>query len=64
MATIIAGAILIGGESSLTRFAETAASGDFSTNRTHIWNVTLSIIKNNFLFGAGIGALRCRLYGV
>lgn len=55
-ALIVFGAILIGGESSLTRFAETAASKDFSTNRTHIWEVTLSIIKNNLPFGAGLGA--------
>lgn len=56
LALIIVGAILIGGESSLTRFAETAASSDFSTNRTHIWNVTLSVIKNTLPFGAGFGA--------
>ncbi len=56
MAVIVFGAILIGGESSLTRFAETAASKDFSTNRTHIWSVTLSIIKNTLPFGAGLGA--------
>ncbi len=56
VAVIVFGAILIGGESSLTRFAETAASKDFSTNRTHIWNVTLSIIKNTLPFGAGLGA--------
>ncbi|MBA3634495.1 MAG: O-antigen ligase family protein [Acidobacteria bacterium] len=56
IATIVAGAILIGGESSLTRFAETAGSDDFSTNRTHIWSVTLDIIKNNLPFGAGLGA--------
>ena len=54
--TIIAGAILIGGESSLTRLAETAASDDFSANRTHIWDVTLSVIKNHLPLGAGIGA--------
>lgn len=55
-AVIVAGAILIGGESSLTRIAETAASNDFTTNRTHIWSVTLDIIKNNLPFGAGFGA--------
>ncbi|MDQ6787772.1 MAG: O-antigen ligase family protein [Acidobacteriota bacterium] len=54
--TIITGAILIGGESSLTRFAETAQSKDFSTYRTHIWSVTLDVIKNNFPFGTGYGA--------
>jgi O-antigen ligase len=56
MAVIVIGAILIGGESSLSRFAETAGSKDFSTNRTHIWSVTLSVIKNNLPFGAGLGA--------
>lgn len=54
--TIIFGSMLIGGESSLTRLAETAASEDFSTNRTHIWDVTLNIIKNNFIFGTGYGS--------
>lgn len=56
VAVIIGGAILIGGESSLTRFAETAVSNDITTNRTHIWNITLQVIKNNLPFGAGIGA--------
>jgi len=56
MAVIVFGAIIIGGESSLTRFAETAASKDFSTNRTHIWSVTLSVIKSTLPFGAGLGA--------
>jgi O-antigen ligase len=55
-ATIVVGSVLIGGESSLTRFAETATSADITTNRTHIWDVTLSVIKNNALFGAGLGA--------
>jgi O-antigen ligase len=56
IATIVAGAFFIGGESSLTRFAETAVSSDVSTNRTYIWSVTLEVIKNNLPFGAGIGA--------
>jgi O-antigen ligase len=55
VATIIVGAILIGGESSLTRIAETAASGNVTTNRTHIWSVTLSVIKTYPIFGAGLG---------
>ncbi|MDQ3799966.1 MAG: O-antigen ligase family protein [Acidobacteriota bacterium] len=54
--TIVVGSVLIGGESSLTRFAETAASGNITTNRTHIWTVTFDVIKNNLLFGAGLGA--------
>ncbi len=56
IATIVVGSILIGGESSLTRLAETAKSQDFSTSRFHIWGVTLQIITNNLPFGAGLGA--------
>lgn len=56
VATIVVGSILIGGESSLTRFAETATSQDFSTSRTYIWSITLSIIAGNFPLGAGFGA--------
>ncbi len=56
VATIVVGSILIGGETSLTRFAETANSDDFSTNRTHIWSVTLNVILRNLPFGAGFGA--------
>jgi O-antigen ligase len=56
IATIVVGSILIGGESSLTRFAETANSQDFSTSRTHIWSVTLKIILSNLPFGVGLGA--------
>jgi O-antigen ligase len=59
VATIITGAVLIGGESSLNRLAETAASGNFTTNRTHIWSVTLDVIKNHLPFGTGYGG-----YGV
>ena len=56
LATIVAGAYLVGGESSLNRLAETAASGNFTTNRTHIWSVTLEVIKNYLPFGTGYGA--------
>ena len=58
VALIITGAIFVGGESSLTRIAETASSGDISSNRWHIWDVTLQVIKHHFPFGAGIGAFR------
>ncbi|HTK26538.1 MAG TPA: O-antigen ligase family protein [Pyrinomonadaceae bacterium] len=52
---IVIGAILVGGESSLTRFAESAASGDISSNRMHIWRVTLSVIGHYLPFGSGLG---------
>ena len=54
--TIIAGSIFIGGESSLTRIADSASSQDFSSSRFHIWSVTLQAIWANLPFGAGIGA--------
>ena len=53
LATIVVGSALIGGETSLTRITEADSS---PTTRTHIWSVTLSVIKNNFPFGAGFGA--------
>lgn len=56
LAVVVGGVVLIGGESSLTRVAETATSNNISTNRTYIWSVTLEVIKNNLPFGAGIGA--------
>jgi O-antigen ligase len=56
VAAIVAGSFFVGGETSLTRFAETAASGDVTTDRAHIWSVTLNVIVNNLPFGAGLGA--------
>ncbi len=53
---VIAGTFFVGGESSLTRLTETAGSKDVTTNRTHIWNVTTSVITHNLPFGAGIGS--------
>jgi O-antigen ligase len=53
---VVVGTILVGGDTSLTRIAETAASQDVTTDRTHIWAVSLDVIKQNFPFGAGLGA--------
>lgn len=55
-AAAVGGAIFVGGDTSLTRFADTATSGDISSNRFHIWDVTLKIIAHSFPFGAGLGA--------
>lgn len=56
VAAIVAGSFFVGGENSLTRFAETAASNDITTDRAHIWSVTLSVIADNMPFGAGLGS--------
>ncbi len=54
--SIVAGAVFVGGDTSLTRFAETAAGEDFSTDRAHIWAVTMKVIAANLPLGAGFGA--------
>ncbi|HEX6123945.1 MAG TPA: O-antigen ligase family protein [Pyrinomonadaceae bacterium] len=53
---IVGGAIFVGGETSLTRLAETAATEDVTTGRSNIWQVTLRVILANLPFGAGFGA--------
>ena len=53
---IVAGSIFVGGDTSLTRFAETAASEDFTTDRSHIWSVASQVITANMPLGAGFGA--------
>jgi O-antigen ligase len=57
LVAIIGGAIFVGGETSLTRVAETAATQDVTTGRSNIWQVTLRVIAANMPFGVGFGAL-------
>ncbi len=52
----LAGAIFVGGDTSLTRFADASASADISSNRTHLWGITLRIIFAFFPLGTGLGA--------
>lgn len=56
LVAIIGGAILIGGESSLTRMVDTVNASDPSTGRTQIWKVTIEVIKSHPITGAGLGA--------
>ncbi len=53
---VVGGAVIVGGDTSLTRVAETAKAGDLTTGRGNIWNVTLSVISANMPLGAGFGA--------
>lgn len=55
-AAIVGGSFFVGGETSLSRIAETAASKDVTTDRAHIWSVSLKVIFANLPFGAGLGA--------
>ncbi len=56
VAAAVGGAIFVGGDTSLTRFAETASSQDITSNRIHIWGVTLKVIAANMPFGTGLGS--------
>jgi O-antigen ligase len=56
VAAVVGGAIFVGGESSLTRIADSTAEKDVTTNRLHIWAVTTKVIGSNLPFGTGLGA--------
>lgn len=53
---ILAGALLLGGEQALSRFAGTVSSEDPTTGRAHFWSVTLDIIRAHPFIGTGFGA--------
>jgi len=53
---MLAGAVFVGGDTSLTRLAETASENDVTTGRSHIWAVAIDSIKNDLPFGSGLGA--------
>jgi O-antigen ligase len=53
---IVFGSLLYGGEESLSRFFGTVNSQDPTTGRAHFWSVTLEIIRDHPLLGAGLGA--------
>ncbi len=52
----VGGAIFVGGDTSLTRFATGAASDDITSNRSQIWSVTVKVIGEYMPLGAGLGA--------
>lgn len=54
--TSVGGAIFVGGDTSLTRFATAGAEDDPMSSRMHIWAVTFAVIKDNLPLGAGVGA--------
>ncbi|MBA3769984.1 MAG: O-antigen ligase family protein, partial [Blastocatellia bacterium] len=56
LAAIVGGTFFVGGDSTLTRVAETDVSKDFTADRIQIWRITLNVIANNLPFGSGLGA--------
>ena len=53
---LFAGVVLLGGESVLSRFVGTVNTEDPTTGRAHFWSMTLNIIRDHPLIGAGLGA--------
>jgi O-antigen ligase len=53
---IVAGTFFVGGDSTLTRVAETDVSKDVTADRVEIWAITLKVIGHNLPFGSGLGA--------
>lgn len=56
MLALFAGVVLLGGESALSRFVGTVNTEDPTTGRSHFWSMTLNIIRDHPLIGAGLGA--------
>ena len=56
LALLLGGVLLLGGESGLARLVGTVNSDDPTTGRTHFWAVTMQIIAERPLLGAGLGA--------
>ncbi len=53
---LFVGVVSLGGELALSRFVGTVNSEDPTTGRAHFWNVTLDIIREHPVVGAGLGA--------
>jgi O-antigen ligase len=53
---IVGGALFTGGDTSLTRFAESASRQNLSSDRFEIWAITARIIAEHLPFGTGLGA--------
>ncbi|MGB7925654.1 MAG: O-antigen ligase family protein [Pyrinomonadaceae bacterium] len=54
--SLFVGVVLLGGESVLSRFVGTVNTQDPTTGRAHFWSMTLDIIRDHPLLGAGLGA--------
>lgn len=52
----VGGAIFVGGDTSLTRFADQVSAEDISSSRFQIWAVSGKVVMHHFPLGAGVGA--------
>ena len=56
IAAVVGGAFFIGGETSLTRIAETQSATATKQDRSQIWSVSVRMIQYGMPFGVGLGA--------
>lgn len=56
IAGVLGGALFVGGDTSLTRFAESTANQNVSSDRFEIWAITVKMIGEHLPFGHGLGA--------
>lgn len=52
----IAGAVFVGGDTSLTRFGDPAGAEEISSSRFEIWSNTAKLAVKHLPFGSGLGA--------
>lgn len=56
LVAVVGGAVFIGGETSLTRIADSQNIPGSSQDRSQIWSVSIKIIENAMPLGVGLGA--------
>jgi O-antigen ligase len=56
-ALVVGSVLMLGGDQSLVRGLGGVNSEDFSTGRTHFWQITWEIIKDNPIIGVGLDSL-------
>lgn len=56
LATVLAGAVLMGGDTTLSRIGNAGTTDGLDMSRLQIWSTTLQMIKTGFPFGIGLGA--------
>jgi hypothetical protein len=55
LATMVAGAFFVGGETSISRVADSADSRDVSSDRFHIWAGAVRVAAEHLPLGSGLG---------
>lgn len=56
IAVVVGGAVFVGGETSLSRLADAQTASGTNQDRSHIWSVSMAMIREGMPFGVGLGA--------